>query len=484
MKVRIEEIVKERLVLPSFPNKIEELPEKEFKNSRISRSNVLGLISEMKKLLDQEPSVVEAFVLAEIAGLPTLLVGPHGSGKTTLAKTLASSLTRRGKPLKFMHVTVKEVHTEYSVFARPDFGALARGEEKWIPKLVDAEFAFIDEIFRNHRIFAALNEILEEGRFEGLPLKWIFFAAATNPPNQYYRTVDILNYADLDRFAVIIEVEDRGLDFVDKMAENHKLELDKKLDISSIAKVRDSIRSVKVSPEASIFAKLLVGAFSICRYEPVRANSGGLIIYNKFSVINDLKCYRCVYQQHRLCSRFALAPKRAVRSLIALAKARAWVLKRCVKVEDIWWSARFTIPGRTAVVDKNLAEETPTYAALNSEMMKRFREWLEDVRESFSSGGENDPLVPVLRKYLTFREVEGYRVVVEVLDEHCLKRLAKWLVLKGTSTRRAAEIVEKLSQGISVIEQGYRIVRNWTGLSVEPFKNRREAEELCNFLKG
>ena len=60
-----------------------------------------------------------------------------------------------------------------------------------------------------------------------MPLKWIFFSAATNPPNLYYRTVDILNYADLDRFAVIVEVEDRGLDFVDKMAENYNLELDK-----------------------------------------------------------------------------------------------------------------------------------------------------------------------------------------------------------------------------------------------------------------
>ena len=127
MKIRIEEIVKERLVLPSFPNKVEKLPKKEFKKGRVSRNNVLGLISELKKLLDQESSVIEAFVLAEIAGLPTLLVGPHGSGKTTLAKTLASSLTKRGKSLKFMHVTVKEVHIEYSVFARPDFGALARG---------------------------------------------------------------------------------------------------------------------------------------------------------------------------------------------------------------------------------------------------------------------------------------------------------------------------------------------------------------------
>ncbi len=37
-----------------------------------------------------------------------------------------------------------------------------KGEERWIPKLTDAEVTFIDRIFHNYMIMAAFNKILEK----------------------------------------------------------------------------------------------------------------------------------------------------------------------------------------------------------------------------------------------------------------------------------------------------------------------------------
>ncbi|HDN01613.1 MAG TPA: hypothetical protein ENF42_01420, partial [Candidatus Bathyarchaeota archaeon] len=105
--LRIEEVVKEEIRLPKLPSNIRELPRTKPKNGKVSRETVLGLVAEMKRHLDHDPFLVEAFVLSMIAGLPTLLVGPHGSGKTTLVKTLASAFYIGKRRIRFKHVTVK-----------------------------------------------------------------------------------------------------------------------------------------------------------------------------------------------------------------------------------------------------------------------------------------------------------------------------------------------------------------------------------------
>ena len=484
MEIRVEEVVEEKVELPELPDRVSELPRRKPKSGSLSRTAVLGIVSALKEHLDHEPGILEAFVLSEMAGLPTLLMGPHGSGKTTMVKTLASALRVNGRPIAFKHITVKEVHTEYTVFARPDFGALARGEEKWVPKLIDAEFPFIDEIFRNHRIMAALNEVLEERRFEGLPLKWRFFAAATNPPNQYYKTVDILNYADLDRFAVILEVEDRGLGFADRLATGFQPSLNVEVDVSGIDKVRAEIEATSVSHKALLLAKIMVAAFSVCGFEDVKTGAR-YRIYNKFAVIQDLKCYRCVYQKHRLCPRYAVAPKRALRSLIHLAKARAWLLGREVVEEDIVWAFKYTVPGRTALVSSEARESVPTYGALYERMIEDFRAWWRDNMHAFNpqrGWHGDDPIVPVVRLLVKpVREVVGYRVT---LPREKAARLMKWFVVKkGVAPERVAAALEKLENNYTVAEAGLTITPGSDTVTVKVL-SKREAEELWKFLKG
>jgi len=83
-----------------------------------------------------------------------------------------------------------------------------RGEEKIVPKAIDAEAVFLDEPFTNQLITSALKDFLEERIYDKFECNWLFFTAASNPPNLYYQTVmQLTNLADLDRFDVVIPFE-------------------------------------------------------------------------------------------------------------------------------------------------------------------------------------------------------------------------------------------------------------------------------------
>jgi len=489
--VCVVEIVEDEVRVPEL-HLVAELPVSKEYCGRLDRETLLGLIYAMKRELNQDPWVIEGFVLSQIAGLPTLLIGPHGSGKTTLAKVFFSTLYKGKERVRWKYINVKEIQTEYTVYARPHFGKLVKGIEEWVPVAINYDAVFIDEVFRNPRVFAALNEILEEGTFEGLNVKWKFVVAATNPPNMYYRNIEMLNYADLDRFASIIYVEDVDMDFADKIASGCQIRIPCRLDISNIDDVRRKISSLGVLDEALTFAKILVGAFSVCRFEPVDGEGKAEMILNKFGIVGDLKCYRCIFQKHRLCSRYAVAPKRAFRSLISLAKARAWVLyKKEVDVSDVMWAFRFTVPGRTAIISQELKEKCPTYGELYRRMFRDFRKWYLDniplLKRLDKVDSTNDPVLQFARRIIKpTRVLKGYRVVIDRRSrsfEKYLKRLMKWFIIGGVSSSRTVQMMEKIKSNITVLEMGLRIVPQQDAVIVEAFKRREEAEKLCSFLK-
>jgi len=470
-RVNVEQIVEEKVSLPKMP-----LPKELPKGHR----GVLGLISELKKILDLEPQTVEGFVLSEYAGLPTLLVGPHGSGKTTLARVFFSALRIGDRPLRWKYINVKEMHTEYSIYARLHFGKLVKGEEEWVPVSIDCDAVFIDEVLRNMRVFSALNEILEEGSFEGMKVKWKFVVCASNPPNQYYQNVSLANYADLDRFASIIPVEDTGFSFAEKMARGESLEPSVKIDVSNIDEVRREIKAIPVSAEALNLAVLMVAAFSVCGYEDARTGSKCLI-FNKFSVLSDLKCYRCVNRRHKTCPKYAVAPKRALRSLLSLAKARAWCLGRQVEAEDVAWAFAFTVPGRAAIISPEVRETVPTYRELCKAMLRDFSEWYSEVRDLILRGGDaEDPVVRAVKRFIKKERVlRGYRVVAPAEK---LKRVLKYFVSRGTSIEEVTEAYERVAAGLAAEVKG-ALLKLRDGSLVVEVTSKEEAERLCRYLK-
>ncbi|RLE84307.1 MAG: hypothetical protein DRJ67_10770, partial [Thermoprotei archaeon] len=64
----------------------------------LSRETVHRLIGALNRMFQGLQREIEAFVLAHIAGMPVLLVGPHGSGKTRLTKAFYSMLCLDGRP--------------------------------------------------------------------------------------------------------------------------------------------------------------------------------------------------------------------------------------------------------------------------------------------------------------------------------------------------------------------------------------------------
>jgi len=86
----------------------------------LNRDSVLELINEIKCFLKGLGEEIEVYIAAQLLGLPTLLLGPYGTGKTTLAKTFYNSLVIKDgsdyRPLRKFFLLIKERHTPFDVF--------------------------------------------------------------------------------------------------------------------------------------------------------------------------------------------------------------------------------------------------------------------------------------------------------------------------------------------------------------------------------
>jgi len=75
------------------------------------------------------------------------------------------------RPIKSFMMLLKERHTPFDVFYTYDLPSLMQGEEKIVPKSIDAEAVYFDEIFANQLILSALKDFLEERVYDRFKVK-------------------------------------------------------------------------------------------------------------------------------------------------------------------------------------------------------------------------------------------------------------------------------------------------------------------------
>ncbi|RLE91049.1 MAG: hypothetical protein DRN04_13690 [Thermoprotei archaeon] len=103
----------------------------------LTRENVLEVIRELQEFFKGLREEVEVYVASQVAGLPTLLIGGHGTGKTTLVKAFYSTLVVKERdsyrPLKTFMLLLKERHTPMDVFYSYHLPSLLKGVQKIVP---------------------------------------------------------------------------------------------------------------------------------------------------------------------------------------------------------------------------------------------------------------------------------------------------------------------------------------------------------------
>lgn len=220
----------------------------------VCKARVQRVRDELRRTFADRDQAIDLLLATTAAGIPMVLLGPPGTGKTILVERFAQLLGIARRPGDrsiaggfFEYLLTKHTMPE-EIFGPPSITALNKGEYLRVTDgmLPQAQIAFLDEVFRGgstilNTLLAMINEgIFHNGReVQAVPLLTVVGAANDRPPEG---ELD----AFYDRFPIRVWVDSifagpsrqdanaRALDLLDRSAQ-----LDRRGVVDQLACVND-----------------------------------------------------------------------------------------------------------------------------------------------------------------------------------------------------------------------------------------------------